>query len=57
MSDKVYTKYYNTDEVIIDCFYCVFHNYDAYGPDYEEFEVCDKGHVVYPSDCDDFKRK
>ena len=53
MTKKLFTKIYNTDEVIIDCFYCVFHSYDSYGD--EDFEICEKGHIIYPNDCDDFE--
>ena len=24
--------------------------------DDEEFEICEKGHIIYPNDCDDFER-
>lgn len=54
MTEKIFTKYYNTDEKIIDCWYCKFHNYDGFGD--EEFEVCDKGYEIYPEDCNDFER-
>lgn len=55
MTEKLFTKIYNTDEVIIDCFYCIFHSYDSFGD--EDFEICEKGHIIYPNDCDDFKRE
>lgn len=53
MSEKVYTKIYNTNERIIDCSYCEFHGYDSFGDD--DFEICEKGYEIYPEDCDDFK--
>lgn len=53
MTKKQFTKIYNTNEVIIDCTYCTFHSYDGFGD--EEFEICEKGHIVYPNDCNDFK--
>ena len=53
VTEKPFTKIYNTDEVIIDCFYCAFHGYDSFGD--EDFEICEKGHEIYPNDCDDFK--
>lgn len=54
MTEKEFTKIYNTNEVIIDCTYCNFHNYGSFDDD--DFEICEKGHEIYPNDCDDFER-
>lgn len=46
------------DKEPMDCSYCKNHNYDwdiddGYGGD--EYEVCDKGHDLYPMKCKDFE--
>ena len=42
-------------ERTIDCRQCKNHNLDWYPDDYDEFEVCDKGHELEPSKCDDYE--
>ena len=39
----------------IDCTACRWHNYDwgLYG-DEDEYEICDKGHELYPDECEDY---
>lgn len=39
----------------IDCQQCRWHKYDHYIGSCEEWEECKKGHVLYPSECKDFK--
>ena len=46
------------DKSPINCSQCYNHNYDwdiddGYGG--YEYEVCDKGHELYPMECNDFK--
>lgn len=48
----------NKTKDYIDCGQCEYHNYDwdvddGYGGD--EYEICEKGHELYPKKCKDFK--
>lgn len=42
----------------IDCHTCDYHNYDWYiddGHNGDEFEICEKGHELYPEKCEDYE--
>jgi len=39
---------------VANCGNCKYHNYDWFD-DGDEFEVCQKGHELYPKECKDFK--
>ena len=39
----------------VDCHYCDHHNYDTlFGGD-DEYEICEKGHELFPKECKDFE--
>lgn len=39
----------------VDCRQCEHHNYDTlFGGD-DEYEICEKGHELFPKECKDFK--
>ena len=47
-----------TKKDYIDCTFCEYHDYDwnvndGYGGD--EYEICEKGHELFPKECKDFK--
>lgn len=47
-----------TKKDYIDCTFCEYHDYDwdvndGYGGD--EYEICEKGHELYPKKCTDFE--
>ena len=47
-----------TKKPYVDCGQCEYHNYDwdvddGYGGD--EYEICEKGHELYPKECKDFE--
>lgn len=47
-----------TKKDYIDCTFCEYHDYDwniddEYGGD--EYEICEKGHELFPKECKDFK--
>lgn len=42
----------------MECQNCDYHNYDWYiddGHNGDEFEICEKGHELYPEKCEDYK--
>ena len=39
----------------VDCHYCEHHYYDTlFGGD-DEYELCEKGHELFPDECEDFE--
>jgi len=48
------TKEDNSKKPYVDCVYCDYHDYD-WRDDGDEFEVCHKGHELYPKECEDFE--
>ena len=48
------TKEDNSKKPYVDCGYCDYHDYD-WRDEGDEFEVCHKGHELYPKECKDFK--
>ena len=39
----------------VDCHFCENHDYDTlFGGD-DEYELCEKGHELFPDECDDFE--
>ena len=44
-----------TKKDYVDCHNCNHHNYDTlFGGD-DEYEICEKGHELFPKECKDFK--
>lgn len=44
-----------TKKDYVDCHNCNHHNYDTlFGRD-DEYEICEKGHELFPKKCKDFK--
>lgn len=44
-----------TKKDYVDCHNCDHHNYDTlFGGD-DEYEICEKGHELFPKECKDFK--
>ena len=47
-----------TKKDYIDCTFCEYHNYDwdiDDGCGGDEYEICEKGHELFPKECKDFK--
>ena len=44
-----------TKKDYVDCHYCDHHDYDTlFGGD-DEYEICEKGHELFPKECKDFE--
>ena len=41
---------------LVNCRFCKHHSYDWYIGDGEEYEVCEKGHELYPLRCRHFRK-